>query len=426
MPDMGKKEFTFMNEQIRKKPFYRKKWFLRGVSGITLAILFGGVAGIVFAIVQPWGQKQFGKPDEPPQIVWVQDETEPPTEVPETEKVQAEVPEKPQKTIIQKKELEIVDYKQLYNKMYDLANEASKSIVTVTGESSGVDWLNQVIQNQVQASGLAIAQNKQELFILTEKRTIEHSDRIVLTFANGSFAEATLQKQDDITEMAVVKVALSALDKETRESIVIARIGTSLTRKKGEPVIAVGSPFGISNSMAIGMITSVNPTATVDQEYDVITTDIIGSEQGSGVLIDLNGKIVGIIAQKFGSENEQTTVTSLAAADTYHLIELLAKNSGWTYMGVTGKEISENLAREKQIPKGIFVIEVAAESPAWQAGILGSDIITSINGKELLTMEAFVSEIQTYTPGEVIQVGIQRGQQETYVAVEIPVTLGEN
>ena len=75
MGEDEKREFHFINEQIKKKPFYRHKWFIRGVAGIVLALIFGTAAGVMFAIVQPWASNQFGRPDEPTQIVMVQEET---------------------------------------------------------------------------------------------------------------------------------------------------------------------------------------------------------------------------------------------------------------------------------------------------------------------------------------------------------------
>ena len=169
MPEKERKEFTFMSEQLKKKPFYKKKWFIRGCQAVALAVIFGAVAGFTFAAVMPWAEKQFGEPDDPAQIVIVQDETESETqsetqtETPretqtetETQTESETAPVKKEETIIQKKELDISDYKQLYWKMASVAEEAATSIVTVTGESSNEDWFNEVIENHVQASGLMI------------------------------------------------------------------------------------------------------------------------------------------------------------------------------------------------------------------------------------------------------------------------------
>ena len=90
MGENEKKEFHFINEQIKKKPFYRRKWFTRGAAAIALALIFGVAAGVMFAIVQPWASNQFGKPDEPTQIVMVQEET--PDQEQKTESGQTEQP----------------------------------------------------------------------------------------------------------------------------------------------------------------------------------------------------------------------------------------------------------------------------------------------------------------------------------------------
>ncbi|MEE0418704.1 MAG: S1C family serine protease [Lachnospiraceae bacterium] len=438
MPEKERKEFTFMSEQLKKKPFYKKKWFIRGCQAVALAVIFGAVAGFTFAAVMPWAEKQFGEPDDPAQIVIVQDETESETqsetqtETPretqtetETQTESETAPVKKEETIIQKKELDISDYKQLYWKMASVAEEAATSIVTVTGESSNEDWFNEVIENHVQASGLMIEKNRQELFILTEKRTIEGADRIIVTFSNGTTAEATLVKQDSASGMAVVKVPLVYLDDETKKTIHKANLGDSYVVKQGDPVIALGSPVGNSNSISFGMITSAVPISTVDQEYEVLTTDIIGSSQGSGILVNLDGKIIGIIAQTFRQGSDQITLSALALSDIRELIQALANNEEWTYMGITGKEITETISKDQDMPCGIYIKGVAADSPAMYAGIkVGIDILVSIGGEPVRTMEEYVEELQKHRPDEIVMVGLKRSTLDGYVDMEVAVTLG--
>ena len=77
-------------------------------------------------------------------------------------------------------------------------------------------------------------------------------------------------------------------------------------------MIALGTPVANNSSMSFGMITSMVEMPVVDAQYRVLNTDILGSQQGSGILIDLDGKIMGIIAQSFSSDSGQITLTALA------------------------------------------------------------------------------------------------------------------
>lgn len=118
MSEKGQREFDFMSEQLKKKPFYKMRWFRKGIGACALAILFGAAAGITFSVVQPWAKKQFGEPEDPAQVIVVREETETEeTEAPQTETAETEAPH----TVIERKDLEISDYKMLYRKMAQVA-----------------------------------------------------------------------------------------------------------------------------------------------------------------------------------------------------------------------------------------------------------------------------------------------------------------
>ncbi len=421
MLDKDQKEFTFMNEQFKKKPFYKKKGFIKVLSVGVLAILFGIVSGFSFAILQPWAQKQFGDPEELTQIVVVQEETETETQ----KQTEAELAGQTEMVMVpEKKELEISDYKVLYKKMSKVAEGVMPSIVTVTGESSKLDWFSEVIENHVQTSGLVIAQGKQEYFILTEAEVIEGAERIIVTFPEGNAVEAQVQKKDRATGIAVLSVAKDSLSSMDKSKISVAELCCYAEIKRGEPVIAVTSPVGNNSSIAFGMVTSVMDTAVVDAEYKILNTDILGNENGSGILINLDGKIVGVIAQEFATNSDQITLTSLSVMDIQDLITNLVNNKDIAYLGIVGKEIDETISKGFDMPQGIYVRSVTEDSPAMYANLVTADIITSINGREIMTMEDYVEELKRHVPNEMVKIGIKRSAMDGYVDMEIQVQLG--
>lgn len=416
MPDKEQKEFTFMSEQLKKKPFYRKKWFQKALSAGALAVVFGAVAGLTFSVVQPWAKKQFGEPEDPAQIFVVQEDTESETAPPQPGTEEKEIPQ----TVIERKDLEISDYKRLYGKMSEVAEGVAPSIVTVTYETSNLDWFNEVIENHVQASGLVIARSQQEYFILTGNQAMDGVERIIVTFSDGTVADGSIQKRDNVTGLAVVRVQKS----ESMAEITPVELSPSAVAEKGEPVIALGTPVANSPTISFGMITSVVDTPVMDSKYRVLSTDILGSEQGSGILIDLNGRIVGIIAQNFSTDSSQITLTALAALDIQELVTDLANNRERPCIGITGKEIDETISTEFDMPKGIYVRSVAEDSPAMYAGVYEADIITSINGKEIMNLDEYEEEIRKYNPEEYVKLGIKRATMEGYVDIELSVQLG--
>lgn len=417
MADRDGKDFTFMSEQLKKRPFYRKKWFQKSVSAAALAILFGTAAGVAFSVVQPWAKKQFGEPQDPAQIYVVQEDTETEAQT-ETEETEA-----PPKTVIEEKELEIYDYKMLYSKMSQVAEGLSDSVVTVTCERSGVDWFNEVIENQTQTAGLVIAQSDTEYFILNGSQASAEAERIIVTFSDGSVADASLRKKDNVTGLSVVCVPKSALEGMEQQPVPVELSGKRII-SQGAPVIALGTPVGNNPSVSFGMVTSVVDTPVMDSQYRVLSTDILGSEQGSGILIDLDGKVVGIIAQNFSVNGGQITLSALAAADLRDLTEDMVYGRVRASVGITGKEIDEKLSEEFEMPRGIYVRDIAADSPAMYAGIYEADIIVSIDDEPVETAKDYEEKLKEHEPEEQVKIGIRRAAMDGYVDLEIPVQLG--
>lgn len=425
MPNEEKREFTFISEQIKKKPFYRKKWFTYSMAGIGLAILFGSTAGFTFAMVKPWAEKQFGDPETPNSIVINQEEPETETQIQEESgKTEEQKGDQEPETVVEKKELELSDYESLYQKLYQVGDSVMDSVVTVIAKSSDMGWTNELDESQVQASGLIFAKNSQNYYILTETSVLTGADQIVVRFCDGASANAVIQKEDSVTGTAVVTVSVAQVQKKTKDAISTAELGSSTNIRQGTPVISIGSAQLSGSSMAFGMVTSLADSAAVDSEYTVLTTDIIGSAQNSGVLVDLDGNIIGIISRNVGQSMYAGTITALGISDMKYMMEAMSNNQAIPYLGITGYEISETVSRQNAVPRGLYISEVDADSPAMYAGLqVGIDILTEIQGEAIRTMEDYVTELRKYNPGQTLRLKVKRRGIDGYVDLEVEVTL---
>lgn len=424
MPNEEKREFTFISEQIKKKPFYRKKWFLNSAAGIGLAVLFGGTAGITFAMVKPWAEAQFGEPDAPQQIVIEQEEPETETEPERQAQTETQTEQAEPETVIEEKELEISDYAKLYQKLYQVGNSVMDSVVTVTGETDNMDWTTEAIGGQIRMSGLIFAENNQNYYILTGTSGLSTTGQITVEFCNGAMAGGSVQSQDAVTGCAVVTVPVSELTQKTKGAISTATLGSSAGTSQGTPVIAIGSTQDNGHSMTFGMISSVAETAVTDSQYTVLTTDIAGSGTESGILADLEGNIIGIISQGIGESLYSQTITALGISDMKYMMEAMSNGESIPYLGITGYEISETVSRQNAVPQGLYIKEVAADSPAMYAGIqVGIDILTQIDGEPIKTMQDYITQLRSHAPGETIRLKLKRRGLDGYVDLEVEVTL---
>ena len=413
-----KREFHFIQEEIRKKPFYRRKWFVRGIACIIPALIFGMAAGVMFAIVQPWASREFGSPDEPTQIVMVQEETHEDAEAKNGD-------EQTEASAHGSGKADALDeYREHYLQMKEVVDAAENSLVKVKSYGAKMDWFSENYENMMETSGLVFRIDSNWIYILTSSRYIKSSLQITVTFPDGETANASIRKQDSVTELAILEIPVKSIKESTKNQISAIAINGISSVKKGEPVIAVGSPMGYTDSISYGMITSVIDAEDVDGEYKVITTDMAASDTSYGFLLNLDGNMVGIAAQKFTPDEAPDTLTALGFSNLTYLLESLASGRSIPYAGVIGKSVSSDVAEHFSVPYGIYVKKVSSDSPAMYAGIQTADVITEMDGEQITSMTEYENVIRRHKEGDTIKIKIRRKIIEGYADVDVKLVVG--
>lgn len=316
------------------------------------------------------------------------------------------------------------EYGQLYQQMADLADSVSFSLVKVTGIVSEMDYFDQGYLTEREAAGLIIAENSTQMYILTEYRAIADAETIQVELPDGTQTGAQLRKADDNTGLCVLYIPLSQIALSTRSICQIAPLGNSYSVKKGEPVLALGSPSGYSDSVEIGAVTSVSSSAYLtDNVYRLFATDIKGASGGSGVLVNMAGRIIGIIDQSL-SPDGGATVTAIAISGIKSLIETLSNNNEIPYLGITGQEVSDTIAQQTGMPTGVLVTDVEDNSPAMLSGLKIYDVITEISGRKITTFRDYHNLLYTLKPGDVVTVTAMRKGADGYSAVSFSMSVG--
>ena len=315
-------------------------------------------------------------------------------------------------TDAEEKNSSLKNYEALYQDMLEVTEKPKRALVTVIGITNQMDYFNQNYENQQQISGLIVADNGQDLFILTEYRIVENVERIQVTFWDETMVDATYQRHDPSTGL-------------TRDGLAVAPLGSSYLVSQGDPVVAVGSPVGYSNSIAYGVVTSVtNKISALDNEYNLLTTDILGSTDGSGILVNLDGEIVGIIAQSYSAKGNNV-VTGIAISQIKKLIENLSNNVSRAYIGIRGQDVTEELSDKTGIPKGVLISRVADDSPAMMAGMKEYDVIVKVGEHKVETIKQYHEQLGKYSTGDVVTVTAMRKGAEGYAEMTFDVTMGE-
>lgn len=421
-------DIEFIKERVKERPLNRKKLLKRTILTASMAVIFGLIACLTFLVLEPVFSNMLYPEEEPQQVELkeenINEEMRPEDMILE-EETETETPAI-QQTVVEKVELELSDYQRLHRLMYSLTQQASKSMVTVTGVETDMDWFDNIYENQGQSSGLIVAENGKELLILTDYATIAEADSVEVTFSDGTQAVAEQKGVDQETGFAIISVIFENIEEKTRESIQTATLGGSGSSLLGSPIIALGRPLGASVSVVYGMVTSTDTWANLaDHNVRILTTDMLGSSNGSGVLINLSGQVVGVLrpaAKKTTSKD--TLLSAYGITDLRKIIEKLSNGQEIAHMGVLGTDVPQEVSEELGVPMGAYVTGIRMDSPAMQAGIQSGDVIVKLGTADISSFADYQEAMMNLSPESSVTVKVMRQGMEEYQEMPIDVILG--
>ncbi|MCR5774783.1 MAG: S1C family serine protease [Lachnospiraceae bacterium] len=307
-------------------------------------------------------------------------------------------------------------YSRLYRSLHEVAEEARHALVTVTAITTDTDWFENPYENGNSSTGTIIADNGREILILVDGAVTDKAEEISVRFVDGTSAPATVLNTDTDTLLQIVGVNISDISDETMESISYARLGSSTYASTvGTPVIAIGAPIGIIGSEDYGFITSMSQEKEMsDLNVHLLTTDIPGSDNASGVIIDYSGHILGVITNAYSESNLDNMITTFSISDIKETIENLANGKKRTYMGIIGTSVTQDAVDAYGMPVGAYVINVDPDSPAMKAGIQSGDVITKIGTQNIIDYDDYSKSISELSEGVETVVTVQRFSRGKY------------
>lgn len=419
-------DYSFLQEKIKERPINRKKLIRTSINTATFAVVFGLVACVTFILLQPlinnWLNPQEKEDVNIVSLPAEEEEMLPEDMVQDVEELnQSENISSAITTV----ELQLSDYEKMYDKLHDVVEEAEKSMVTVTGMSSNVNWFNNTLESENETIGFIVTDNGKEVLILADYRYVEKATEILVTFVDGKQVAATVKKYDANTGLVILAVDMSLMTEATKKEIEYVKLGSSNSGNYiGDLVIAVGSPLGYPDSLCYGNITSVGKEInTIDRNYKLITTDIYGSSNASGALLNIKGQLIGIINQNYNSEDLANQISAIGISELRKLIENLSNAQDTVYLGLYVTNVTDIAQEKMAIPDGVYVVDVDLNSPAMLTGIQKGDVVTAIEDAVISNVSEYTSELRSQMPGDVITVTIQRMSVEGYREIDIKVTL---
>ena len=252
--------------------------------------------------------------------------------------------------------------------------------------------------------------------ILTNEHVVAQTDKIAVVLNDGRNFEADIVGTDPESDLAVLRIT-------TDEHLPAIGMGDSGDIMIGETVIAIGNPFGFSNTVTTGVVSAVNRNIRADNRvyYDFIQTDAsINPGNSGGPLLNINGELIGINTAIYARAEGIGFAIPINKARKIIADLMVYGEVVYAWIGLVVQDMDNNLAAYLKLPvaSGVVVKDVEPDSPAAKAGIREGDIIIHAHDRKIGTATDYQLLMRDLSEGVVIKARVLRDKKE----LTIPVT----
>ena len=254
-------------------------------------------------------------------------------------------------------------------------------------------------------------------YIVTNAHVVEKADRIRVKLMSDPATvtyDATLIGADKETDLAVIKI-------DAKKPLPAAKMGNSESMQVGDWVLAIGSPFGLEETVTAGIVSARGRNIVPQRQFQsFIQTDAaINPGNSGGALVNMNGEVIGINTAIFttggGYQGVGFAMPSNTVVNVYNQLISPEHKVSRGSIGVEFNAVpNPAVQRVYGVSSGVTIANVTPSGPAAKAGLLTGDTITSVNGKTVATGDELVAEISALKPGTTAKVGyIRNGKTST-------------
>jgi putative serine protease PepD len=285
--------------------------------------------------------------------------------------------------------------------------------ITVTSSSSGSapgGFGPQGGTSQAEGSGFVFDTSGH---IVTNQHVVDGATAITVRFPDGKTAKGTVVGSDPSSDIAVIKVDVPASELHP------LTLGSSKNVQPGQDVVAIGSPFGLADSMTSGIVSAIGRTIQAPNGYSIansIQTDApINHGNSGGPLLDLNGNVLGVNAQiESGGGGSDGVGFAIPIDSVKSVVNTLVAGGKveHAYIGIHVGDAANGA--------GAQVSSVSAGTPAAKAGLQAGDVITALDGKPITKADDLTASVTAHAPNDKVTLTITRNGKTQ----QIDVTLG--
>lgn len=243
-------------------------------------------------------------------------------------------------------------------------------------------------------------------YLLTNHHVIENASKVTITLNDRREIDATVVGSDERTDVALLKVNGAGFPE--------LRTGDVGRLRVGEPVLAIGSPFGFDYSASAGIVSAKMRNMMGETAVPFIQTDVaLNPGNSGGPLFNQHGEVVGVNSRIFsGTGGYMGLSFSIPIDVAMEVADQLKRNGKVTrsYLGVSLQDIDRNLAESYKLskPEGSLVTQIAPNSPAAKAGLQAGDVILKYNGTDISRTSELLNYLNRSAPKQQIQLEVLR------------------
>ena len=296
-----------------------------------------------------------------------------------------------------------------------IAEEVGQSVVSITTKVSYRDWFNNVRTMDGAGSGIIFKEDDQYIYILTNNHVVDSADELLVEFTEDMLVDANLVGADEATDIGVIKVAKEAIDPEFEKGIKPVVFGNSEAIKVGETAIAIGNPLGYKNTVTVGVISALDRKLDDANVLSLIQTDAaINPGNSGGALVNSRGEVIGMNTIKIADTQVEGIGFALPINEIKPIIDdLLAYGHvSRPVLGISGRNIDEELSELYELPIGVIVMGVYKDSAADRAGLIRGDVIIAIDDYHVNSIEELSNYLLQYEVGDTVLVKAVRDGKE--------------
>ena len=279
--------------------------------------------------------------------------------------------------------------------------------ITVSQESQSSPYGFGGGSSQAQGSGFVYDTNGD---IVTNEHVVDGASSIRVTLSNGKSYSATVVGKDTSTDLAVVRVDAPASELHP------LTLGSSAAVRVGDEVVAIGSPFGLSGTITSGIVSALHRQISAPDNFPIanaIQTDAaINHGNSGGVLLNLQGRVIGVTAQIESDSGGNDGVGFAIPSDSVRQVADGLISNGKVNHAYLGVSIRTGTG-------GVAIGTVRSGTPAAGAGLRAGDVVTAIDGTQVRTASALESLIASKQPGDRVRLTLRRSGSTRSVVVTL-------